>query len=360
MIEYKNGNLLIAPTEALVNTVNTEGVMGKGIALQFRNAFPQMYKAYEAACKNGAVKLGKMHVFDLGGLAGGPRWIINFPTKGHWRSKSRLQDVAAGLADLVQTINELKIQSIAIPPLGCGNGGLSWELVRPLIEQALAQVPSVRIQVFEPGQTPASADMPIRTERPRMTNGRAVLVLLIERYMKGLMDPFVSLLEVHKLMYFMQLAGEPLRLEYQKGKYGPYAPNLEKALRHVEGHFISGFGDGVSSPEKPLELLPHGVEEAVRFLEPQVITQERLDRVTRLIEGFEDAYGMELLSSTLWAMVHSPDARQSVDAAILYVHAWNDRKLTTLKSEHIVHAWNRLKVQGWDSIASTMNTQGAH
>jgi len=358
MIEYKTGNLLTAPTEALVNTVNTEGVMGKGIALQFRNAFPQMFKAYEIDSHAGNVKLGKMNVFDMGGLAGGPRWIINFPTKGHWRSKSRLQDVAAGLADLVETIKALQIKSIAIPPLGCGNGGLSWEVVRPLIEQSLEQLPSVQILVFQPGQTPASADMPIRTARPRMTNGRAVMVLLIERYIQGLIDPFISLLEVHKLMYFMQLAGEPLRLQYEKGKYGPYSPNLEKALRHVEGHLISGFGDGVSMPEKPLELLPGGVEEAQKFLQDQVLSLGRLDRVIRLIDGFEDAYGMELLSSTLWAMVDSAKARQSAEEAISYVKSWNVRKKQELKAEHITHAWERLKTEGWDDVASNMHLAG--
>ncbi|MFM7011352.1 MAG: macro domain-containing protein [Betaproteobacteria bacterium] len=360
MIEYKTGNLLTASTDALVNTVNTAGVMGKGIALQFKNAFPQMFKAYENACQSGEVKLGKMNVFDMGGLAGGPRWIINFPTKGHWRSKSRLQDVASGLADLVETIKECQIQSIAIPPLGCGNGGLSWNLVRPLIEQALEQVPNVRVEVYQPGHTPASADMPIRTLRPKMTNGRAVLVLLIDRYIKGLMDPLISLLEVHKLMYFMQLAGEPLRLEYQKGKYGPYAPNLEKALRHVEGHYISGFGDGVSTPEKPLELLPGGVEEAGKFLNSQDLTQLRFERVTRLIDGFEDAYGMELLSSTLWAMVDSPAARQTADAAVSYVHSWNTRKKNSLKPEHIAHAWQRLKNEGWDTLASEVSRPLTH
>ena len=154
MIETAKGNLLQAPAEALVNTVNTVGVMGRGIALQFKQVYPRMFRAYEAACKAGKVRLGKMNIFDLGGLNGGPRWIINFPTKGHWRTKSQLKDIDAGLADLVATIQRLGIGSIAIPPLGCGNGGLNWSEVRPRIESALAELPEVRVLLYSPAGVP--------------------------------------------------------------------------------------------------------------------------------------------------------------------------------------------------------------
>ena len=151
MIEITEGNLLIAPVEALVNTVNTVGIMGKGIALQFKHAYPQMFRAYEQACQAGDVQLGKVHVFDMGGLAGGPRWIINFPTKGHWRAGSRKADIDTGLQDLVHTIRRLNIRSIAVPPLGCGYGGLDWADVHPLIESAFGNLADVRVLVFPPG-----------------------------------------------------------------------------------------------------------------------------------------------------------------------------------------------------------------
>lgn len=154
MVEISHGNLLEAPVEALVNTVNTAGVMGKGIALQFKQAFPKMFRAYEKACKAGEVRLGKVYVFELGGLTGGPRWIINFPTKGHWRERSRLENIEAGLKDLVTTIRRLGIHSIALPPLGCGNGGLDWHDVQPRIKAALAHVPEVRVLLFAPGSAP--------------------------------------------------------------------------------------------------------------------------------------------------------------------------------------------------------------
>lgn len=176
MIKLTQGNLLAAPAQALVNTVNTVGIMGRGIALQFKQAYPAMFRDYERACRAGEVQLGKVQVFDLGGLMGGPRWIINFPTKGHWRADSRMADIDAGLKDLVATIRKLRIRSIAIPPLGCGNGGLDWNEVRPRIEAALAEVPEVEALVYAPSGTPEAAAMPVRTERPKMTMGQAAMI----------------------------------------------------------------------------------------------------------------------------------------------------------------------------------------
>jgi O-acetyl-ADP-ribose deacetylase (regulator of RNase III) len=348
MIEFTQGNLLEARAEALVNTVNTEGVMGKGIALQFKQAFPTMYREYERACAAGEVKLGKMHVVDLGGLVGGPRWIINFPTKGHWRAKSRMADVETGLEDLVQVIREAGIQSIALPPLGCGLGGLSWEQVRPRIEAALAAVPEVKALVFAPGGAPAAEAMPNRTERPKMTMGQAALIALMDRYLKGLLDPFVSLLEIHKLLYFLQASGQPLRLKYEAQAYGPYATNLRQVLIRMEKHYTQGYGDGKDTPTKPIELLPGAVEEADAFLKTDYETQQRMNCVDALIEGYEDAYGLELLSSVHWVMTHDPAARTDSDVAVKAVQSWNNRKSRTLKAEHLTKAWQRLTEFGWD------------
>lgn len=352
MIDLAQGNLLAAQAEALVNTVNTEGVMGKGIALQFRQAYPEMYRAYEKACSAGAVRLGEMHVFDLGGLAGGPRWIINFPTKGHWRSRSRLADIETGLADLTVKVRELGIRSIAVPPLGCGNGGLDWNEVRPRIEAAFATLPDVRVLLFAPTGAPTSAAMPNRTERPKITIGRAALVALVDRYLKGLLDPFVSLLEVHKLMYFLKAAGEPIdKLIFQANRYGPYAPNIRHSLISMENHLTRGYGEGRDDPTIQLELMPGAVELAEEFLRDQVETKARMEQVANLIEGYEDPYGMELLSSVHWVMQHNPAARDDSEAAVMAVHNWNDRKRAVLKPEHLRKAWARLKEQRWDNSA---------
>ena len=280
-----------------MNTVNTVGVMGKGVALQFRQAYPEMYRAYEKACDAKDVQLGQMQVFDLGGLAGGPRWIINFPTKGHWKAKSRLADIESGLADLTATVEHLGIRSIALPPLGCGNGGLAWDDVLPSsrLRSQPCQCSGIN---FPPTGVPEAAAMPNRTIRPKMTVGQATLVALMDRYLKGMLDPFVSLLEVHKLMYFLKTIGEPLqRLKFTRGLYGPYAPALRHSLIQMENHLTRGFGEGKDDPSTPLELLPGAVEASRAFLSSKNDTTERVNRVAPLIEGFEDPYGMELLRS---------------------------------------------------------------
>ena len=347
MIQHTTGNLLEAPAEApaeaLVNTVNTVGIMGKGIALQFKQAFPGMFRDYEKSCQSGAVALGKMDVHDLGGLVGGPRWIINFPTKGHWRSKSKLGDVRSGLDDLVEVIRELGIRSIAIPPLGCGHGGLEWEDVRPLVGRAFAELPEVEVLLFAPVATPAAKAMPNRTERPKMTSGQAALVVLMDRYLKGLLDPFLSLLEIHKLMYFLQAAGQNLRLQFEAKPRGPFATNLRHVLMGMEQHYLVGYGDGNDKPNTLIELLPGAVEEATRCLADDPEVGRRMDAVGSLIGGFEDSYGMELLSSVHWVMVHDHAAATDVATAIRGVQNWNPQKKKRLKPDHLAKAWSRLR-----------------
>jgi O-acetyl-ADP-ribose deacetylase (regulator of RNase III) len=285
MIKLAQGDILKTDAEALVNTVNTVGIMGRGIALQFRKAFPENFKAYEAACQADQVQPGRMFVYDLNRLYN-PRFIINFPTKRHWKSKSRIDDIQSGLVDLIHVVQQHNMGSIAIPPLGCGLGGLNWAEVRPLIVEAFQALPAVEVLLFEPTGAPQAADMAKQSKVPTMTVGRAALLGLMRRYLAAVMDPTITLLEVHKLMYFMQEAGEPLRLQYKKGPYGPYAENLRHVLSHIEGHFISGYGDGEDRPDKPLELKHHAAEQAEAFLAEYESTRQRFDRVAELIQGF--------------------------------------------------------------------------
>lgn len=219
MISYVKGDILEAHTEALVNTVNSVGVMGRGVALQFKRAFPGNFKAYETACKRGEVQPGRMFVYETGELS--PSYIINFPTKVHWRGKSRVEYIESGLEALVEEIKERNIRSIAIPPLGSGLGGLEWAEVRPLIERAIAEIPDLDALVYEPVGAPARTRARTASERPQMTAGRAALAALMARYLAGLLDPAINLLEVHKLMYFLQAAGEPLAPSVQEGVVRP-------------------------------------------------------------------------------------------------------------------------------------------
>ncbi len=343
MIETAQGDILKSSAEALVNTVNCVGVMGRGVALQFKKAFPDNFKAYGAACKANEVRPGKMFVHELSSL-GHPRLIINFPTKRHWREKSLISDISLGLEDLVNVLKGYQIRSISIPPLGCGLGGLNWLEVRPLIVEAFNPLPEVRVLLFEPSKAPAAVLMVKVNRIPKMTIGRAALLGLMRRYLLAVMDPTVTLLEVHKLMYFMQEAGEPLRLKFQKAPYGPYAENLRHVITHIEGHFLIGYGDAEDRPDRSLELIHDAVQQSDRFLEEYEETRQRFDRVANLIQGFETSFGMELLSSVHW--VATREAAQTDQEAIALIHGWNARK-RMFKPHHIQMAWERLDVAGW-------------
>lgn len=343
MIEYTSGDILKCEADALVNTVNCVGVMGRGIALQFKNMYPYNFKAYAVACQREAVQPGRMFVYETGQLTP-PRFIVNFPTKRHWRGKSRIEDIDAGLADLVKVIRDKGIRSIAIPPLGSGLGGLDWHEVRPRIESALAELADVQVLVFEPNGAPASDKMAHFRDVPTMTAGRAALVELIQRYLGGLLDPFVTLLEVHKLMYFMQEAGEPLRLKYVKHHYGPYAENLRHVLKAVEGHLIAGYADGGDAPDKPLTLVPGAAEEAKVYLDQNEASRAHFERVTRLVEGFESPYGLELLATVHWVM--SREGATHHDSVERQVYDWNARK-RQFTSRQLAIAEERLRSQGW-------------
>lgn len=343
MIAFKTGDILTEDAEALVNTVNCIGIMGRGIALQFKKAFPENYTAYAAACKRDEVQPGHMFVSETGQLTN-PRYIINFPTKRHWRGKSRMEDIDAGLVALAEEIRARNIRSIAIPPLGSGLGGLDWSQVRARIETALQDLSDLEVVVFEPNGVLESERGNRSTDVPKMTTGRAALVGLMHRYLEGLLDPFVTLLELHKLMYFMQTAGETLKLRFTEGPYGPYAENLRHVLHSIEGHMVSGYADGGDAPAKRLQLVPGALEDARAFLRNEAGTQANLERVSDLVEGFESPFGLELLSTVHW--VACKEQIRSIDAVVERTYAWNDRK-KQFSRRQIELALDVLSRKGW-------------
>ena len=349
MIELHHGNLLKSDAEALVNTVNIVGIMGKGIALQFKKAFPDMFTAYKLACKNNEIRPGKIHVYKRKGLLN-PHYIINFPTKTHWRGRSKIEYIEKGLHDLVRIIRQEKIRSIAVPPLGCGLGGLDWNDVYSEIKKSLTALENVQVIVFPPKGAPNPEEMINRTERPEMTPTRANVLRILADYL--VLGYQLSLLEVQKLLYFFQEAGEPLRLRFTEDKYGPYADNLRHVMNLFEGHFTSGFGDGRNSPDTEIKLLSGALEEAESYLKNsnhnKSLSQEHADKVMKLIEGFESPYSMEVLSSVHWVTEHQQNCNvKTADEAIQAIHQWNDRKARMLKPPHIRIAWQRLVDEGW-------------
>jgi O-acetyl-ADP-ribose deacetylase (regulator of RNase III) len=322
MIEYKQGDILGEDVEAIVNTVNCVGVMGRGLALQYKNKFPDNFKIYAKACKSEEVIPGKMFVTQTGKLTN-PKYIINFPTKRHWKGKSKLEDIDDGLVDLLKIIKKYDIKSIAIPPLGSGLGGLDWNIVKSKIQNAFTNTTDTNIIVYQPLDEKTVVKN-ISTDVPKMTEGRAALVELINRYLKGLLSPFISLLEVHKLVYFMQEAGEPLRLRFKKAHYGPYAQNLRHVLNVVEGHFINGYEDGGDAPDKQIKLVPGAVVDASKFLKDKNSTNNNFQKVSDLVNGFETPFGLELLSTVHWIMKQNniTDTEQIVSN----IYNWNEGK----------------------------------
>lgn len=305
MITFTQGNLLEARVEALVNTVNTVGVMGKGIALMFKERFDDNFRRYAAACKAKQVQTGKMFVTPVHELDG-PRWIVNFPTKQHWRAPSRMEWVVDGLQDLRRFLIEQQVKSIAIPPLGAGNGGLEWAEVREQIERALGDL-DIDILVFEP--TKQYQNVAKRAGVEKLTPARALIAELVRRYWVLGME--CSLLEIQKLAWFLERAIErynpddnPLNLQFAPHKYGPYANRLDHLLNNLDGSYLHS--EKRISDADPLDVIwfddeRKAVVQTYLKSEAKAYTQA-LESTAALIDGFESPFGMELLATVDWLL----------------------------------------------------------
>lgn len=355
MITYQKGNILHDQSDAIINTVNTVGVMGKGLALQFKKAFPENFKEYKKACDDHSMVTGKVLSVSLNSMSP-PFFIINFPTKAHWKGKSKLEYIEQGLDSLKAEVKRLNLKSVAIPALGSGLGGLPWQDVEQLIQSSLAEFPEVNWLLYPPQEAPKADVMLNNTKRPKMTIGRAAVIGLIDRYVSTGFNYRLSLLEVQKLVYFLTAVGEPLnKVVFQKHHFGPYADVLRHVLDKMEGHFISGYADGLNKPETPIELKKDAAQEALAYLGTHKDTKERFDRVAKLIEGFESQNGMELLSTVHWVLTQESDGNDiTSESLVKQVHNWSRRK-AQMKPAHIIAAWDRLKEQNWlENKAPTM------
>lgn len=324
MIKFTEGNLLEAGTEVLVNTVNTVGVMGKGIALMFKERFDFNYQAYAKACKAGLVQTGKMFVTEVNELDG-PKWIVNFPTKQHWRADSRIEWVVEGLYDLRKFIQDKQIKSIAIPPLGAGNGGLDWTVVRDHIENILGDLP-VEVLVFEPSQK--YQNVAKRDGVKKLTPARALIAELVRRYWVLGME--CSLLEVQKLAWFMERsiekfnpANNPLNLDFEPNLYGPYAAKLPHLLNNLDGSYLH-CEKRIADADR-LDLI--WFEEANKSVVQAYLQSEAKDYLHALsytesiIDGFESPFGMELLATVDW-LLFKEKVEPKVDAIRAGLKNW--------------------------------------
>jgi O-acetyl-ADP-ribose deacetylase (regulator of RNase III) len=353
MIEFTRGNLLEAKADALVNTVNTVGVMGKGVALMFKEAFPDNFKAYEAACKQKAVSVGKMFVTER---LLSPKWIINFPTKEHWRGDSKLEWIDAGLDDLKKVIVEKGIKSIAIPPLGSGNGGLKWADVRPRIEATLGSLKDVTVFVYEPSDQ--YQNVAKRSGVEKLTPARALVAELVRRY--WILGIECSLLEIQKLAYFLERSIEalkianPLDLRFQADKYGPYAPRLTHLLDGLDGSYLHcGKRIGDASPFDVIWFEDSKRDKVAAYLGSGDAKAylPALENTAKLIDGFESPLGVELLSTVDW-LVQKDGIKLEREAVKEGLKTWtggeksSERKLKLFEDRLIDLALERLRSFG--------------
>ncbi len=350
MMIFTEGNLLDAEVEALVNTVNTVGVMGKGIALMFKEAFPENFKAYEAACRNDEVRVGHMFVTERRQLMG-PKWIINFPTKMHWRGSSKIEWIKDGLVDLKRVIAERRIRSIALPPLGSGNGGLDWDDVRPVVEDALNELGDVRIIVYEP--TAKYQNVAKREGVEKLTPARALVAELIRRY--WILGIECTLLEVQKLAYLLERTIEaselqnPLNLGFEANRFGPFSPKLRHLLNALDGSYLHC--DKRLPDAGPLDVIRFDdtkQDRVAAYLGSEGKEYRKaLDATSELIDGFELPLGMELLATVDW-LIHRCKVAPRTEDVKVGLREWpgedhpGERKLRLFDDRLIELALDRL------------------
>ena len=333
MIHFKKGNILEANVEALVNTVNTVGIMGKGIALAFKKKFPENYKIYKEACENNQLKIGDLLVTQTGRSI--PKYIINFPTKQHWRNRSKIEFIEKGMEKLVEVIQEKNIKSIAIPPLGCGNGGLNWKDVKPVILKGLETVKhSTEIVLYEPGYNNQSDSS---KKAVKLTPARAMLLSALNSY--KILGYSINLLVAQKLAYFIQRLGEPLNLEYEKRYYGPYSYRLQHLLKYLNGYFIH-FKHEKTKPGTKITL--DHIDEVEEYKNYKLTQKQKklLNSINELIEGFESPYGLELLATVDY--IHKQLGITDTDKITEEISNWTNRKKDLMKPYHIEVANERL------------------
>lgn len=342
MIKYVKGNLLESNAQALVNTVNTVGVMGKGIALQFKEAYPNNYNLYRKACRNNEVQIGKMFITEEGDIYNGIKYIVNFPTKTTWKKPSEYSYIEKGLADLRQAIVSYKWKSIAIPPLGAHNGGLDWSRVKNLVINALEDLPC-EILLYEPSDVIVER---MKAERVKLTPARAMLLfMLCDLTSQG---EFVSEFAAEKIAYFLQKFGaeDIFKLHFKQYYYGPYSGKVRFVLYHMNGSYVKGVGQMEQKAFDPIWLTPDSLAIVkTYFSDPK--NKQYLDickRTASFLSGYYSNYLLELLSTVDYILSNEKDVanwrmmdRDDVLAKVVdHINAWSERKKYLFSnSEHI-------------------------
>ncbi|MBX3254833.1 MAG: macro domain-containing protein [Chitinophagaceae bacterium] len=342
-MKYVIGNLLDSNADALVNTVNTVGVMGKGIALQFKERFPVNFKIYASECKAKRVEIGKMLIVKENSMYG-EKTIINFPTKTEWFKKSQYNYIEEGLKDLKRVIEEYKIKSIAIPPLGSGNGGLKWDNVKILMEKYLGDLKGVDIEIYEPSDAVKKILQEQNQRDIELKPGRAMLLYALFKYER--LGEVASVFVANKLAYFLQKSGENLKLQFVPYTYGPYAQAVDKVLYSLRNKYIHGMEQMSARAFEPLQLNYDRLEEVQEYMRKNLNPEQhaRLKNVFEFIDGFESALSLEILSSIHYLLEENPQLNS--DELLQKIKDWNKRKSELIDKEHVEIALKRIKEHG--------------
>ncbi|MFY8187159.1 MAG: type II toxin-antitoxin system antitoxin DNA ADP-ribosyl glycohydrolase DarG [Flavobacterium sp.] len=327
MIHYRVGNILESEAEAFINTVNTDGIMGKGIALQFKNAFPLNFKIYQEACKNESLKVGNLLLVEDTGLISGKKTIINFPTKTTWRKPSEYQYINDGLDELIRVIDEKNIKSVAIPPLGSGNGGLDWNIVKKMIEERLSHL-TADILIYEPNKQIQEV---LKSERVKLTEARAMLLFMLYELVKN--GEFVSEFSSEKICYFLQRFGgeKYFKLEYKPNFYGPYSGKVKYVINYLNGSYIMGYSAMDKKPFEPLELIPDGYEPVLDYINSKPEIKKIVLKTKEFLDGFYSEFALELLSTIDYISIK----KESFDVNVIKneLENWSERKRTLFSND---------------------------
>jgi O-acetyl-ADP-ribose deacetylase (regulator of RNase III)/uncharacterized protein YwgA len=330
MIHYKIGNILESDAVALINTVNTQGIMGKGIALQFKNAFPLNFKLYQESCKKGELKTGKLLFVEDNALISGKKWIINFPTKTTWRKPSEYEYIEEGLDELIRVLSNYPIKSIAIPPLGSGNGGLNWERVKSIIENKLSKL-SIDIYIYEPN---AQIQEVLKKERVPLTDARAMLLSMLYDLVRE--GEFVSEFSSEKICYFLQRFGakEHFKLEFSPNFYGPYSGKVKYVINYLNGSYIMGYSAMDKKPFEALQLIPDGLEKVQEYLNERPDLQKIVTQTQLFLNGFYSEFALELLSTIDYII--QTEKTFDLNKVKESLNKWSDRKRTLFSNDRFV------------------------
>lgn len=322
MIKYITGNLLESKAEALVNTVNTIGVMGKGIALQFKKQFPYNAKIYRKACKDKTFGIGDILVVEDNSLMNGKKIIINFPTKKHWRNPSEYEYIESGLKRLVEIILEKKIKSIAIPPLGAGNGGLNWSKVKSMLIKYLSDI-DCEVHIYEPNYEVKET---LKKERVKLTPARAMLLAISYDLVRN--GEFLSEFSAEKICYFLQRFGaeDIFKLDFKANYYGPYSSKVRHVLYYLNGSYIMGFSQKDKKPFEPLSVLMSTEKEVLEYLSKEEYQRELaiVAETKQFLSGVYDNFALELLSTL--DFIIAKEETTDLEVIKSKLENWNNRK----------------------------------